>query len=194
VRGDFTTEKDPKVSGFTEPRELGPRGVAKEGELEGRIEGGHNVALAGIELRASTDSEPVEPREGSTNGTKVTRAKGQVISIGELEEVRGAIGAEAAEEGFVAKNEEEGGEGAALLNTAENIDPELARATHTGSDLDATQKVPDQVDEGAREAHLGDNTDDPVVINRVESLLQVKGEDIVLPPRRGIESIVEARR
>jgi hypothetical protein len=104
-------------------------------------------------------------------------------------EVQGAVGHEATEEWLVAKDEEDGGEGASLLNATQNRNPTFPRGTHTGGDHDFVKKIADEVDEVSWEAKAGENKQYPVVVDGIKGLLEVERENVVLA--FGVESLIE---
>ena len=145
-KGNLSANRDTKMGALAGERQVGPRAGRDEiaNPMVARGGGsGENQALGLVNTKAGNDREAVDKGEGRGDGRKVGGGDSEVISKG----VEGKIGeeGEGGQQRVVGYDEEEGGEGATLLNPASDGNPNVRGGAEEGGNGDIVEGAGDEV-------------------------------------------------
>jgi len=104
-------------------------------------------------------------------------AEGEIV--GERIRDKKVRGGKVFDQRVVGKEEEKRGEGASLLDTPKDVNPDVRTRPEEGRPYLVDSSL-DKVDEPLRKLHFLNDSKDPSVVNRVEGLGRVKKEDEAL--------------
>ena len=185
---DEPAEEDAEVLVGVGDRDARPGAFGNVGgEVEGA--GHHDLRLVLVDPEARGAAEEIDEAHDRPQRRVIGGSDGEVVSAGE----GGGLldGGDAAEQYIIADDEEEGREGAPLLHTTHDANPDGLGPSEARLDPHLMEQALDEQLQPRGEASPLERLDDEVVVDGVEGLGGVHEEDEVVVPLLVLHCVVE---